>query len=540
MTTKPKVKRFRIRRSTGGEETSGAQEHGTAAAQAQDPAGDAPRDTARDAPASSAAKEIEAIRAEGLTGRQLRMARRVAQRNGIEAESDLDAVRLLRKKGIDPFARSNILDLVVADSRSGGPVEPASRQPGGSEPTPNLPKAYRAPQTPSTEQRPPEIGGSEEIRQMQQDITRRRRRRLLLLAARLCVFVLLPTLIAAYYYAAIATPLYTTQSEFVIQQAENQSAPSGMAGMFSGTALATSQDSVTVQSYLQSRDAMRRLDADHGFKAHFSAEGLDPLLRLDLDASSEATYRLYQRMVQIGYDPSEGIIRMEVRATDPEVSEQFSRALLFYAEEQVDQLTQRLREDQMSGAMESFEEAEARMRAAQERVMELQERYSMLSSEVEVSLLTTQITNLQTELSRERLALQEVMANPRPNPARVDPLQRRIQNLESEIETLRARLTEDSADGTSIARVSGQLTMAQADVEVRQMMLAQSLQQLEAARIEANRQVRYLSLGVSPSAPDEASHPRVFENSVLAFLIFAGIYLMLSMTASILREQVSS
>ncbi len=540
MTTKPKVKRFRIRRSTSGDETSGAQEHGTAAAQAQDPAGDAPRDTARDAPASSAAKEIEAIRAEGLTGRQLRMARRVAQRNGIEAESDLDAVRLLRKKGIDPFARSNILDLVVADSRSGGPVEPASRQPGGSEPTPNLPKAYRAPQTPSTEQRPPEIGGSEEIRQIQQDITRRRRRRLLLLAARLCVFVLLPTLIAAYYYAAIATPLYTTQSEFVIQQAENQSAPSGMAGMFSGTALATSQDSVTVQSYLQSRDAMRRLDADHGFKAHFSAEGLDPLLRLDLDASSEATYRLYQRMVQIGYDPSEGIIRMEVRATDPQASEQFSRALLSYAEEQVDQLTQRLREDQMSGAMESFEEAETRMRAAQERVMELQERYSMLSSEVEVSLLTTQITNLQTELSRERLALQEVMANPRPNPARVDPLQRRIQNLESEIETLRARLTEDSADGTSIARVSGQLTMAQADVEVRQMMLAQSLQQLEAARIEANRQVRYLSLGVSPSAPDEASHPRVFENSVLAFLIFAGIYLMLSMTASILREQVSS
>jgi capsular polysaccharide transport system permease protein len=64
--------------------------------------------------------------------------------------------------------------------------------------------------------------------------------------------------------------------------------------------------------------------------------------------------------------------------------------------------------------------------------------------------------------------------------------------------------------------------------------------QLEAARIEANRQVRYLSMGVSPVAPDEASYPRSFENTALAFLIFGGIYLMLSMTASILREQVTA
>jgi capsular polysaccharide transport system permease protein len=81
--------------------------------------------------------------------------------------------------------------------------------------------------------------------------------------------------------------------------------------------------------------------------------------------------------------------------------------------------------------------------------------------------------------------------------------------------------------------------MAEADVATRQMLLAQSMQQMEAARIEANRQVRYLSMGVSPIAPDEATYPRAFENTALAFLIFAGVYLMLSMTASILREQVT-
>ncbi|MEP2184815.1 hypothetical protein, partial [Roseibium sp.] len=57
----------------------------------------------------SAEQDIDAIRREGLTGRQLRMARRVAQKHGLAPTSDFDAVRLLRAKGIDPFQRSNML-----------------------------------------------------------------------------------------------------------------------------------------------------------------------------------------------------------------------------------------------------------------------------------------------------------------------------------------------------------------------------------------------------------------------------------------------
>ncbi|MEO0773503.1 MAG: capsule biosynthesis protein, partial [Pseudomonadota bacterium] len=58
--------------------------------------------------------------------------------------------------------------------------------------------------------------------------------------------------------------------------------------------------------------------------------------------------------------------------------------------------------------------------------------------------------------------------------------------------------------------------------------------------IEANKQVRYLTVSVNPIESQDPSYPRKFENTLLAFLIFAGIYLMISLTASILREQVSS
>ena len=72
------------------------------------------------------------------------------------------------------------------------------------------------------------------------------------------------------------------------------------------------------------------------------------------------------------------------------------------------------------------------------------------------------------------------------------------------------------------------------------MMLQSALQQVEQTRMEANRQVRYLTTSVEPVASQEPSFPRKFENTILAFLIFSGIYLMISLTASILREQVSS
>lgn len=488
-----------------------------------------PQDLARDA-------EIDAIRREGLTGRQLRLARRMAEKHGLATTSDFDAVRQLRKAGIDPLVRSNMLEMVT---RNDGPPPPA----GGSRalatmPQPALPQTTGPTRLPAPEQRA-EQSHAADIQRIQRDIARRRRRKLMLLWVRLSVFVGLPTLIAAFYYTVLATPLYATKSEFVIQQAENPAA-GGLGGLFSGTQFATSQDSIAVQGYLQSREAMLRLDSSLGFRAAFADPSVDSLQRLEDPNSIEAAYKIYQKNVKIAYDPTEGIIKMEVSAPDAKVSQAWSRELISYAEEQVNHLSERLRADAMAGARASYDEAERKLLAAQDRVLQLQEANKVLSSEVEVTLISSRITGLENQLSQDRLALAQMLSNPNPNRARVEPVQRRIATLEEEIRLLRARLTEDGASGRSLAKVQSELVVAQTEVTTRQLLLQQAAQQLETARIEANRQQRYLSLSVSPVAPDVASYPRAFENTAVAFLIFAAIYLMVALTASILREQVSS
>ena len=539
MTTKPKAQKFRIRRPVQGATPAPDQ-----------PAVETPTPQGT-TPLKAVEGPLDAIRQEGLTGRQLRMARRVAQKHGLAPTSDFDAIRLLREKGIDPFQRANTLDLVmpesttnegatasnVAQSGTTASDEEAERQALGRIQLPQTTQNGKA-QLPSTEMASPDDRALE-IRRIQQDIAKRRRRKLLLLISRLSAFVFLPTLIAGYYFYVLATPMYATKSEFLIQQAEPPGA-SGAASLFGGSPIATSQDSIAVQGYLQSPEAMLQLDEDLGFKEHFSQENIDTLKRLAADTTNSAAYKLYKKKVKIGYDPTEGIVRMEVIAADPETSALFAERLVAYAEERVDNISLRVREDAMKGARESYEAAEAERVEALFRVTRLQESLGVLDPAAANALLQSEMQQLQSLLLEKELTLASLLDNRRPNQARVDGTRAEIRRLEEKIADVQAQMTSTGGDANNQARKNAELRAAEEDYQTRTALLQQSLQSLETARVEAERQVRYLSIAVAPVPPDEASYPRKFKNTILAFLIFAGIYLMISLTASILREQVTS
>ena len=576
MTTKPKAKKFRIRRSASPAQDSSAKDSERAeAAGAETPATDrarprvvaaegaghasdgpedsvaAPRAAAAQSPSGAQAgaarsgavssaretsteAEIDAIRREGLTGRQLRMARRVAQKHNLPATSDFDAVRLLRQQGIDPFQRSNMLELVVPNSG-------AEEAEGGKKERVQLPQTVPRDKEglPSTELSPAQER-EQEITAIQRDIVRRRRKKLALLMTRLLFFVLLPTAVVGWYFYAVATPMYATKSEFLILKADNAGGGSGLGSLLSGTQFATSQDSIAVQSYLQSKDAMLRLDEDEGFKAHFTQEWIDPIQRLDPNPTNEEAYKLYSKNVEIGFDPTEGVIRMEVVAADPEVSADFSRSLISYAEERVNQLSEQKRADQMRDALIGFETAQEERRKAQEALVELQQKGAILDPEGVIAALRGQINNIEMQLQEKQLALAALLDNPRPNQAKVEGARGDVRRLEALLERLNQKMVDASKGENSLAQLSVRIQMAQADLATRDMMLQSALQQVEQTRMEANRQVRYLTTSVEPVASQEPSYPRKFENTILAFLIFSGIYLMISLTASILREQVTS
>ncbi len=565
MTTKPKAKKFRIRRSGSTAENATGRPQPVqpqrpvvpgapvspgrpTAAQRTHPGAPASSGEVSSARETTVETDIDAIRREGLTGRQLRMARRVAQKHNLPATSDFDAVRLLRQNNIDPFKRANMLELVVpqggGEAHEGGAPDAldaarAAVQGGGG-------NKVQLPQTvpiskqnlPSSDLSPAERR-NREIGDIQRDIARRRQRKLLLLLTRLSFFVMLPTIIVGWYFSFVATPMYSSKSEFLILQAD-AAGGGGLGGLLSGTQFATNQDAIATQRYLQSIDAMIRLDQDVGYKAHFLQDWIDPIQRLNDDPTNEEAYKTYSKNTSIGYDPTEGVIRMEVSAADPQVAKKFASRLISYAESRVNDLSQKKRGNQMAEAVTSFEKAQIERRKAQEALVNLQQQGAILDPEGVIATLRGQINSVEIQLQEKGLQLAALKDNSRPNQAKVDGVSGDIRRLNNLLTQLNAKMVDASQGENSLAQLSVRIQMAQADLMSRDMMLQSSLQQVETTRMEANRLVRYLAVSVAPVAAQEPSYPRKFENTVLAFLIFSGIYLMLSLTASILREQVTS
>ncbi|OEU70570.1 MAG: hypothetical protein BA874_13570 [Desulfuromonadales bacterium C00003068] len=452
----------------------------------------------------------------------LRKARQKARRIGLEAIDDEHAARLLEELGVDVLND----DVSLINAGKAGENTPAPQD--GTDLADQVSANFM-------------LNDAErlaEVHAIQRDLIRRRRVRLFLLMLRLLFFVALPTFLVGRYYYTEATDMYETESQFVIQKSEAAGA-SALGGLFSGTGFANSADSITVQGYLTSREAMLRLDEELGYRAHFQQDFIDDLQRLPKDASLEDAFKLYEENVKVGYDLTEGVIHLEVIATTPEVSQAFSNALIRFAEERVDELSQRLREDQMKGAQSAYDTAEAEMFNAQAEVLRLQQSRGVLSAEAEIAAQMGIINSLELQIEDKLLDLAEILDNPNPNEIRSDILQREIDRRVDRVAILRQKLTETTAGSVSLATISGELQIAETNMLTRQLMLQQSLQLLETARVDANRQVRYLSIGVTPVAPDVPTYPRKMESTILAFIIFMGIYIMLSLTVAILREQVS-
>lgn len=172
------------------------------------------------------------------------------------------------------------------------------------------------------------------------------------------------------------------------------------------------------------------------------------------DATLEDTYKLYKRMITIGYDPSDGIIRMEVAAPSPEISVELSSLLLSYAEETINGLTELKREDQMRDALAGFELAQEERRKAQEQLIELQLQGAVLDPENVLAGLRARINAIEIELQEKELQLAALLDNLRPNQAKVDGVRADIKRLEVVLAELNEEMLDVSAGENSLARLS--------------------------------------------------------------------------------------
>ncbi len=351
----------------------------------------------------------------------------------------------------------------------------------------------------------------------------------------LLITTIIPTALAILYFGLIVSNVYISESRFVVRSPERQ-ATSALGLMLKGAGFSKAQDdSYTVQDYILSRDALKALDGDLKIKEAYSSSKIDLFSRFagtDWDSSLEAFYRYYQKKVNVQLDSSSSITTLTVRAFSPEVAQGVNQRLVELAENLVNKLNERGRQDMIRFAAGEVAEAQAKAKAAALALAKYRNAKGVIDPEKQSAIPLQQIAKLQDELIATRSQIMQIEKLAKDNP-QLPVLRQRIGLLEGEIESETRRV---AGGEFSLAGKAADFQRLALEKEFSDKMLASAMSTLEQAKNEAQRKQLYLERIVLPNTPDEAMEPRRIRGIIATLVVGLVLFAVLTMLLAGMRE----
>jgi len=360
------------------------------------------------------------------------------------------------------------------------------------------------------------------------------------------LMVVAPTLAAAIYLTAFAADRYAVDVKFAIRSPSG--VPSGdLIGMVTGGASlgAAQSDSYMVVEYLESRPFLDELSGRLDFTSIYSARSADPLNRLSPQATREEQVDYLPRIIRPYFDSTSQIVSVEVLAFTPEDARHVAEAVLTSASHLVNRVSEQARLDTVRLAEEELARAESALREQRSRIAAFRESEQKIDPNSAVASKEGVLAALESELadSRARMTgLREFLTADAPS---VRVLQSRIASIEDQIATERSRLGRGPGTGpqTATAGDPGNLNSSvtryeelAVDLDFLQRAYLSALTSLESARVEADRQQRYIATFVAPALPESPRYPRIVLSLALVATTATLLWSILTMSAHVIRE----
>lgn len=352
------------------------------------------------------------------------------------------------------------------------------------------------------------------------------------------VTVLIPTLFAGIYFGAMASDVYVSESRFIVRSPQKQQT-GGLGALLQGTGFSgfarAPDDVYTVHDYILSRDALALVDDKLDVRAAFSDAGIDRLSRfpaLDFDDSFEALHRYYQKRITVNLDTLSSISTLTVTAFSAEKARQINELLLEAAEQLVNKLNERGRQDLIRFAAAEVAEAERKAKEAALAVAVFRNQQAVVDPERQTTIHLQQISKLQDELILTKTQLAQLQAFTPDNP-QLPALQVKARTLQGEID---AEIAKVSGGRSSLTNKAAEFQRLALEREFADRQLAAALVSLEQARNEAQRKQLYLERIVQPNLPDVATEPRRLRSFLATVALGLVLWGILSMLIAGVRE----
>lgn len=322
------------------------------------------------------------------------------------------------------------------------------------------------------------------------------------------IVALSPTLFWAGYVSLLASDQYVSTASFVVRTASKPLGTGGFGAILQMVGLSRSDDDVfSVQDYLRSREAIEKLSRATSLKEFYGHSGRDIMFRYPsflYGDSNEEFYRYMQNFIDVSSNGSTGITNLTVRAFQPRDAYKIASYLLISAEEKVNDLNTRIRQDAIRVAENDVERSRVRLTDSMIALTDFRNQELMLDPNKNSLMLSELIGRLGANLSEVQMREKEMEMSIPGDPG-LKELRDRASALTQQIDKERSKITTASAGLADKIAAYDRLML---DHNYAKMALDRSLNSLDGARAEARRQQLFLERIVNPNLPDAATMPR--------------------------------
>jgi capsular polysaccharide transport system permease protein len=345
--------------------------------------------------------------------------------------------------------------------------------------------------------------------------------------------VLIASVLVVIYYALIASPIYITETKFVVKQAGGtEAALMGIAALASTSS--ASRDALLIKEYIESREMAQVLDDTIALRAHYQNGNNDLLSRLSRDDTIEDYVEFYQTHIQVRHDEMSDLVIIEAQAFNTDYSLQLGQALLKQSEYFINTLGDKMAQEQLAYAQKEVERLHANMQTKQQVLLAFQNNNQLYSPEQQSNTLLAAIGELQASIIKANAKLKEMSAVMRNDAAEVRAQHNLIASLSEQLIEEKSKLT--SADQQSLNKINANFNEIKLSVELASGLYQSALSGMEVVRADAYRKLKHLLIVQHPLMPETDKYPRRIYSIVTWFISLILIYLLGRLMWAIIKE----
>jgi len=355
--------------------------------------------------------------------------------------------------------------------------------------------------------------------------------------------VVLPAIAAALYFTFIAADQYVAETRFAVHsltvdtvsdQSKSKSA-STSSSVMSGLKAAT-DDSYLVAAYVRSRACIDEVGKTLNLREMFRRPEADVWARLKADASPEELTKYWNYMVTSYVDPPSGIVTVTVAAFRREDALAISNAVLAAAEKVANDVSTRARDDVMKAADKEVIDAQERVVASLSALRAFREQAGFIDPKLTAQSVAQELE----ELTAKRIRLEtEYLVSSRamsPEAPTLQSMKSRLDQLDIEIATEKAKLTSQSSDPSSLANLLPKYEELFVRNAFAEKLYGFAADGLERARLRAAAQTIYVEVFVPAALPQDALYPERFAASALIALALLILWGIVALTAALVED----